>query len=131
MTISDVSKLIDYWTKVSDYDWQTAQMLFRGGRFPYALFMAHLSVEKLLKGLIVKSTKDHAPFTHNLVYLAGKLPFDLSKEQIALLAEMNDFNLEARYPDEKMEFYRKADRVFARRYIERVRRFRGWLKKKF
>jgi HEPN domain-containing protein len=131
MTVQDLRKLINYWISGSDYDWKTAQALFKAGKYPYALFMAHLSVEKLLKGLIVKETRDHAPFTHNLVYLAGKIALDFSKEQIALLEEMNDFNLEARYPDEQREFYKKATKVFARRYLATTARLREWLKEKF
>lgn len=130
MTTADLNKLVAYWFDGSDYDWQTATMLFKGRRFPYALFMAHLSIEKSLKGIIVKTTREHAPFTHNLVYLAGKLSIELSKAQIALLTEMNEFNLEARYPDDRMEFYRKATAPFAKRYLDDARRFKEWLKKR-
>lgn len=131
MTIQDLRKLVDYWLSGADYDWQTARSLFKSKKYPYALFMAHLSVEKLLKGLVVKETKDHAPFTHNLVYLAGKIDIELSKEQLALLEEMNDFNLEARYPDEQKAFYKKATRAFAQRYLKEAGRIREWLKKRF
>ena len=131
MTITDIRELIRYWLKGSDYDWKTAQDLFKSRNYPYCLFMCHLSVEKLLKGLIVKETKDHPPFTHNLVYLGGKLSIEFSKEQIQLLEEMNDFNLEARYPDEQMAFYKKADQPYAKRYKEAARILREWLKKKF
>lgn len=131
MTLTDLRSLIQHWVKGSDYDWKTAQDLFKSKNYPYCLFMCHLSVEKILKGLIVKETKDHAPFTHNLVYLAGRLSFEFSKERIQLLEEMNDFNLEARYPDEQMAFYKKADRAFAKRYREAAQGLRGWLKKKF
>lgn len=131
MTIQDLGKLIGYWLDGADYDWKTARSLFKSGKYPYALFLIHLSVEKLLKGLIAKATKDHAPFTHNLVYLAGKLDLELSKEQITLLEEMNEFNLEARYPDEQRKFYKRANKAFADRYLKEAGVLREWLKKKF
>lgn len=131
VTAIDLNSLIRYWLTGSDYDWKTAQGLFKSRRYPYALFMVHLSVEKLLKGLIVKETRTHAPFTHNLVYLAGKLSLDFSKEQIKLLGEMSDFNLEARYPDEQMAFYKKADRSFASHFLREAGKIRTWLKEKF
>ncbi len=131
MTIGNLRELVSYWFNGSDYDWKTALSLFKGRRYPYTLFMCHLSIEKLLKGLVVKETKDHAPFTHNLVYLAGKLSLEFSKEQLSLLEEMNDFNMEARYPDERNEFYKRANRVFTKRYITAAGGLREWLKKKF
>lgn len=131
MTVQDIGSLAKYWLTVSDYDWKIAQSLFKGRKYPYALFLTHLSVEKLLKGLLVKETKDQAPFTHNLTYLAGKLALEFSKEQIRLLEEMNDFNLEARYPDEQRKFYKKANKAFASHYQAEARKLREWLKEKF
>ena len=128
MTVQDLRQLINYWREGSDYDWKTAQALFRGRRFPYSLFLGHLSLEKLLKGLIVKHSGDHAPFTHNLVFLAGKLPVEFSKEQIAFLEEINSFNLEARYPDEKKALYKKATREYTKRILAAIQEVRQWLK---
>lgn len=130
MTYKDIHELIQYWLKGAEYDWKTAGDLLKSKKYPYCLFMCHLSIEKLLKALVVKETKDHPPFTHNLAYLAGKLSVEFTKEQIILLEEMNDFNLEARYPDEQMEFYRKATREFAQRYKKAAGELREWLKKK-
>lgn len=131
MTVKDLRALVQYWVSGSDYDWKTAGDLFKSKRYPYCLFMCHLSIEKLLKGLLVKESEDHAPFTHNLVYLAGKLSAEFSKEQIGLLEEINNFNIEARYPDEQNEFYKKATREFAKRYLKKAGELREWLEKKF
>ncbi len=131
MTVKDVKQLIQYWLDGSDYDWKTSLSLLKAKKYPYCLFMCHLSVEKLLKGLIVKEEKDHAPMTHNLTFLAGKLDIEFSKERIQLLQEMNDFNIEARYPDEQNEFYKKATKEFARRYVSKTKELREWLVEKF
>lgn len=129
--MKDVKSVIAHWLNGADYDWNTAQSLFRSKKYPYALFLYHLSIEKLLKSLLVKETKDHAPFTHNLVYLAGKLSIEFSKEQINLLEEMNGFNLEARYPDDRKKFYERATKEFSRRYKKNAEQLRKWLKSKF
>jgi len=131
VTIQDLHRLTQHWIQGSDYDWKTAQDLFKSKKYPYCLFMCHLAMEKLLKAFIVKETKGHAPFTHNLVYLAGKISLELSPEQIGLLAEMNDFNIEARYPDEQNEFYKRATRGFAKTYKDSAGELREWLKKRF
>ena len=52
----DVEKHIEYWLTASEKDWASAQNLFQSKEFVYCLFLAHLCVEKLLKGLIVKRT---------------------------------------------------------------------------
>lgn len=131
MTVQDLRKLVQYWLDGSDYDWKTAQALFKSRKYPYSLFMVHLSIEKILKGLIAKESRDHAPYTHNLVYLAGRIKLDFSKDQVTLLEEMNEFNLEARYPDEQREFYKKASKSFAQRYLKEALGLREWLKKQF
>jgi HEPN domain-containing protein len=127
MTVQDLRTLVQYWSSGSDYDWKTAQALFKTKKYPYCLFMVHLSIEKILKALIAKETKDHAPFTHNLVFLAGRLAIDFPKERIALLEEMNDFNLEARYPDEQRAFYKKATKPFTQHYLKEASELRKWL----
>lgn len=39
------------WLKQADYDLDTADFMFKGKRYIYAVFMCHLSIEKALKGL--------------------------------------------------------------------------------
>jgi len=38
------------WLKQADYDMDTAEFMFAGGRYFYAVFMCHLSIEKASKG---------------------------------------------------------------------------------
>jgi hypothetical protein len=67
-----IDKTVSYWVESSKYDLRVAEAMFRAKKYPYALFMGHLALEKLLKGLVVKRTKAHAPFSHSLPYLAKK-----------------------------------------------------------
>lgn len=39
------------WLRQADYDMETAEAMFESGRYIYAVFMCHLSLEKALKGL--------------------------------------------------------------------------------
>ena len=43
------------WLKQADYDMDTADAMHSSGRYFYAVFMCHLSIEKALKGPITKS----------------------------------------------------------------------------
>lgn len=46
------------WYFQSDYDQETAFDMLKTGRNIYCIFMCHLSLEKALKGLFVKTTND-------------------------------------------------------------------------
>ncbi len=53
-------------------------------------------MEKILKALVVKETKTHAPYIHKLVDLAKSAKIDLSLEQIENLTTITEFNIAAR-----------------------------------
>lgn len=48
-------------------------------------------------------------------------------EQLELLEIITDFNLEARYPDEKFSFYKKCTRDFTYQYLQQIEEMRIWL----
>ena len=120
---------VDYWLKASENDWHVAHHLVEKGDYPYALFFGHLTVEKLLKALCAASDQP-PPFTHRLVYLAEKAGIKVSEDQIELLEIITDFNLEARYPDEKFSFYMKCTQEFTLHYIQKIEEIRQWLLQK-
>ena len=125
----NIDNVVAYWVKTSNYDLETAEGLFQIKKYPYVLFMCHLGIEKLLKAIIVKKTGKHADYTHNLVYLAEKAGLDFTDAQLDLLAEMNEFNIETRYPDEKMSFYKDCTEDYTSKYLEHTRRIYKWLTK--
>lgn len=129
MTVRDIRKLVQYWIDGSDYDIKTSAGLFQKKRYPYVLFFCHLAVEKLLKAIIVKETGEHAPFTHNLLFLSGTARLELSKRFEQLLIELSKFNIEARYPDYTMSLYKIADAGYTKAYLTDTREFLQWLKK--
>ncbi len=52
---------------------------------------------------------------------------ELSTDQLELLEIITDFNLEARYPDEKFSFQRKCTKDFTKGYLTRIEEARQWL----
>jgi HEPN domain-containing protein len=95
----DVEKQVSYWRDGAIEDWEVAQTLTKAGRIRHGLFFAHLCLEKLLKAHSCRHTQTLAPRIHNLVRLAHLTDLQFTTEQINVLAEMNAFNLEGRYPD--------------------------------
>jgi len=115
---------INYWVKTAGNDIEAMQDIFNAGRYDWALFVGHLALEKILKAHWVKNnTKSFPPKIHDLVKLADESAFDFSDANKEFLLEVNDFNLEARYPDYKMDFHKKCSKEFAANYLKKIRDF--------
>jgi HEPN domain-containing protein len=123
----DREEKIEYWLKSAENDWVVVNHLFEKGDYPYALFFGHLTLEKILKATIIKKTDDAPPLTHRLVFLAEKAGIPASAEQTGLLEIVTDFNLEARYPDERFSFFQKCTAEFTKDFISKIEEFREWL----
>lgn len=95
----DIDKQIRFWKNSAMEDWSVAQDLLQLKRTRHSLFFAHLALEKVLKGHVSGFTKAIPPKLHNLVRLAELAGLALTQEQVDILAEMNSYNLEGRYPD--------------------------------
>ncbi|HBB56931.1 TPA: DNA-binding protein [Patescibacteria group bacterium] len=125
----EIRKLSNYWRELSDYDMKTAEHMLQTKRYPYCLFMCHLAVEKILKAIIVSGSGKHAPYSHNLVELAKNSKLDFDEKQKDLLADLTEFNLEARYPEWQKDFYKKATKSYTIKYIDDSIKIHKWLKK--
>jgi HEPN domain-containing protein len=127
----DADKTVSYWLESSEYDLGVAEAMLKAEKYPYALFMGHLAIEKILKALLVKITHQHAPHTHSLPILASKLTEKLPEEVMAALARFMEFYLESRYPDQQKQFYQKCTREFTEQNLNEIKRVFSWLNKKF
>jgi len=126
----DVEKTVQYWFEGAEYDMGVADAMFKTKKYPYALFMGHLALEKLLKALIVKTTRKHAPYTHSLSLLASKLDIDIPQKTVKRLARFMEFHFEARYPNEQKEFYKKCTKEFANKKLQEIKEVFTWLKER-
>ena len=125
----DVEKVVKHWIDTSEEDYQTMIDLFNSKSFGWALFLGHVSTEKLLKAYYVKKHKKHAPYTHNLYRLAEQNEMEISDEFADWLDEITSFNLHARYNDYKREFYTLCTREFTHKWMDRIEKIRTWIKK--
>lgn len=97
----------------ADRNLQTAKDLYTSGHYDWALFLGQLSLEKLLKSLVIRKTNKLPPFIHDLVKLASLTSISLSKEQEEQLIEITRYHVQARYDDIKYELYKKATKEYA------------------
>lgn len=97
MKAFDTEKTVSYWFEGANYDLGVANAMLESKKYPYVLFMGHLSLKKLLKAFFVKHTKTHAPFSHSLPYLAEKSGVKMPERIVVKLREFMEFRFEARY----------------------------------
>lgn len=96
----------------------------------HGVFLGHLVIEKLLKGLYAKNNKEN-PYTiksHNLLALAEKCNLELSDDQIEKLQIITQFNISARYDDYKESFYQKCTDEYTTKQVRNIEEVYIWLK---
>lgn len=120
----NINKQITYWRNGAVEDWEVAKELVNNGRGRHGLFFAHLAIEKLIKAHVCQHTQDLAPQIHNLVRLAEIAKLSLNQDQIDIIAEMNAFNIEGRYPDSSVSSLSQAE---AQDYLNRTEKVYQWL----
>lgn len=121
--------IVKYWKETSDRDYETMIHLFQSKDFHWSLFIGHLVIEKLLKAIFVINN-DHnivPPKTHDLLLLAKKAGIETNDEINDMLDFVTTFNINARYPDYKQEFYRKCTMKFTQDAINKIKELRQWL----
>ncbi len=90
-----------------------------------------MSLEKLIKGLVVAATKETPPKIHDLILLAERAKLVLDDDLTTKLGVFNSFNLEARYPDYKLAFYKRCTKDFTAEQFAQVEEVYSWLKEKY
>jgi len=126
----DVAKAVSYWLDGAKYDMESAHDVYSVGRYPYALFLAHMALEKALKALYVRRTRRHAPQTHSLTLLARQMRGELPADLVEKLAGYAGFHIQTRYPDYLFEFYDHCTPEFTRRTLEEMEGVFQWLIRK-
>lgn len=119
---------INYWIKIANYDLATAENLFTTGDYHWCLYIGHLSLEKLLKAVFSQNYEGTPPKTHDLLKLAKLANVKITEEQAIFYNRVNDFNIEARYPDEKLNFYKIATKEFTEENFSRIKEEFKWIK---
>ena len=126
-----MNKMSRQWLKQADYDINTAQFMHNGGRFFYAVFMCHLSIEKALKGLYRQKLSQAPPKTHNLVYLLSKIGIKPKNDIGRFVAKLNEANIATRYPEDIDKLQRDYTEAVAKEILEKTTELLEWIKKQF
>ena len=66
--------------------------MFKSGLYVYCIFMCHLSLEKALKGLLVRRTGEYPPKSHSLIFFVEKLGIQMSDTSFEFIFTLNNLN---------------------------------------
>jgi HEPN domain-containing protein len=87
------------WLAQAEFDIETAEYMFQGGRYFYAVFMCHLSLEKALKGLYCRKLQEVPHKVHNLVFLMNRISLKPPEKLGKFIVKLNEANIATRYPE--------------------------------
>ncbi len=122
------NNIIESWVNSSDKDFATMNDMYKTKHYDWALFMGHLSIEKLLKAVYLKNTDENPPLIHDLRRIAEKASLQLTEEQQIRLDSISRFNIRARYDDYKQSFYKLCTVEFTNEWINQINECRSWIK---
>jgi len=106
----------------------TAELICNVGRFFYAVFMCHLSLEKALKGIYTAKLGRIPPKTHSLIYLIERMKLHVPDERYDFIYTLNRISTQIRYPDDLHRMLENFDEEKTRRIIARSREALEWIK---
>lgn len=121
---------VKYWIDIADYDLETAEAMYSTRRWLYVAFMCHQVIEKTLKAYWCGTMPDDPPYTHNHMRLADGCGIyeKMSDEQKDFLDLITNYNIEARYPEDKEALARTLTPQACRQMIDETRLLMQWIK---
>ncbi len=119
------------WLRRARYDLEVAQLLVEDGRSAYAVFFAHLALEKALKGCYRRAHGRTPPVTHNLRHLAAQSGLPLSEAQRSFLQQINPASILHLYPDRLFAENVSYDEAAARDVLDAARALLEWIDGRF
>ena len=123
---------VKYWTDISDYDLETAEVMFSTGRWLYVGFMCHQTLEKIFKAYWSSRKSEPAPMSHSLFNIAQSCGLNalFSEEQKGFISEMMPMNIEARYPSYKQSVSNALGKERCKEILEKTKELQQWIKDK-
>ncbi|HRX16952.1 MAG TPA: HEPN domain-containing protein [Spirochaetota bacterium] len=124
----DNKEHIQYWLNSAEHDLDSADALFSAGKYDWCLFLGHLVVGKALKAKCVSVNDEFPPKSHNLLFLCEKAKIELTDGQKEFLDIVNGFNIDTRYPDYKLTFYKNCSKEFTLKHFTKIKEIYRWIR---
>lgn len=118
----------DTWIAQAQRDLQAAEHLLRGDFAAHATVLAHLAVEKALKGVFKEQTGSHPPVTHGLRHLAQRVDLSWNRDRRDALDGLSDTSILSLYaPDQPFGHPVSEQEIPARERVADARLLVDWL----
>jgi len=124
----DIKSKYEEWYFQSDYDLETAIDMLKSGRNVYCIFMCHLSLEKALKGLLLKRTGEFPAKSHSLIYFVDKIGLELSEEHYEFIYTLNNISIPTRYPDDLRKLFTAYTKERTELILKSTKEVQLWIK---
>lgn len=123
---------VRHWVELSDYDMETAEVVFNAKRYLYVGFTCQQAIEKILKAYYVKLFDKVPMFTHDLLLLAEKdgLSDLLTEEQKLTLASINRLYIATRYEEYKLSITKMLTDEKCKNLLADTKKIVVWIKEK-
>lgn len=123
---------VAYWLDIADYDIETAEAMYNTKRWLYVAFMCHQVIEKTIKAYWSAKCDDTPPYVHNHMRLADGcgLYEQMDETQKTFLEIITNYNIEARYPEDKAALSRTLSPEVCRRLIDETKQLQQWIREK-
>lgn len=124
-----MKKEVENWLRSAEYDLETAEHMFKAGRYIYTVFMCHLALEKMLKAKVEEVTNATPPKTHDLEYLVelGGLSPDKGMEQF--IVELSNLSVVTRYPSDFQRMLADFSKGRTEAILTKTKEVFQWIKK--
>lgn len=124
-----MKKEVENWLRSAEYDLETAEHMFKAGRYIYTVFMCHLALEKVIKAKVEEVTDTTPPKTHDLEYLVelGRLSPDKGMEQF--IVELSNLSVVTRYPSDFQRMFADFSKGRAENILTKTKEVFQWIKK--
>jgi len=90
--------------------------------------MCHLSLEKALKGLLIKKTGEYPSKSHSLVYFVEKIGLQLSDDQLEFLFTLNKISVPTRYPEDLNKLLSSFTKARTESVLTQSKELQKWIK---
>ena len=124
-----MEKRTEEWLRQSDYDMDTADYMYYGSRYFYAVFMCHLAIEKSLKGLYYERLGQPPPKSHSLIYLLREIGIKPPEEHGRFIVKLNEASIPTRYPDELARVQKDYTENVVKEILAKSKEVVTWIKR--
>jgi HEPN domain-containing protein len=124
-----MNKIVKNWVATSNYDLQTADAMYKAGRYLYVVFMCHLAIEKMLKALLAhKYPENIPPKIHNLINLSQRAELALPENLKDFFQRIDNVSVVTRYPEDLRTLSIEFNQYKVKRILADTKRMIKWLK---